>query len=173
MLQQGSTLVIKWLTLLGVMVSMVFVVGCRMEEKSPTMAIINTKEVVTKCNDGIRITEGLQRQFADRRNTLKSQEEGLRKLQSDPALGDAKSGKKEELQRQVQAYTEANQQLRQDVANEEAVQYKPLVDKINKTLADYAKAHGLLGIQDANGFAYIDPSINITKQIIEQVDAAK
>ncbi|GAB6038031.1 hypothetical protein JCM15519_25900 [Fundidesulfovibrio butyratiphilus] len=45
-----------------------------------------------------------------------------------------------------------------------------MLDKINKVLTEYAQDHALLSIQDINGFAYIDPSLNITAAIIKQVD---
>ena len=63
--------------------------------------------------------------------------------------------------------------MRKDVGDEEAVAFKPVVDRINKALAHYAKEHNLLSVQDKNGFAYIDPSIDITEAIIKQVDQLK
>ena len=99
------------------------------------MAVINSREVVTKCNDGMRVSEEIQRHFADRRDGMKNQEEAIRKLQNDPALSDPKPGKKDELQRLAKVYMEAGQQFRQDVSNEEAVKFKPVLDKVNKVLA--------------------------------------
>jgi outer membrane protein len=137
------------------------------------MAVINTKEVLTKCNDGIRIVEELQKQFAERQEQLKAQEESIQKLRQNPAVSDPKSGKREELQTLVQKLMEDSQKLRQDVGDVEAVKFKPVVDKVNKALAAYAKEHGLVSVQDKTGFAYIDPSIDITDAIIKQVDETK
>jgi len=137
------------------------------------MAVINTKEVLTKCNDGIRIVEELQKQFAERQEQLKVQEESIQKLRQNPAVSDPKSGKREELQTLVQKLMEDSQKLRQDVGDVEAVKFKPVVDKVNKALAAYAKEHGLVSVQDKTGFAYIDPSIDITDAIIKQVDETK
>jgi outer membrane protein len=156
-----------------VLLAMVVIAGCHTEGKQTGMAVINSKEVVTKCNAGIQVSQDIQHEFADRQSDLKKQEEAIRQLQNDPALSDPKSGKKDELQRLVNAYVGANQQFRQDVTNVETAKYKPVLDKINKVLAEYAKAHGLLSIQDKNGFAYVDPSIDITETIIKQVDQEK
>ena len=74
------------------------------------------------------------------------------------------------LQAMAQKLVVDSQQLRKDVGEAEAAKFKPIVDKINKALAEYAKEHGLLSVQDKNGFAYIDPSIDITQEIIKRVD---
>jgi Skp family chaperone for outer membrane proteins len=153
--------------------AVLLIAGCRWGGKPSGTAVINSKEVVTKCNDGIRVGEDIQRRFADRRSALQKQEESLHKLQNDPALSDSKSGKRDELQRVAQAYLEASQQYRQDVDNETTAKYAPILDKINKVLADYATEHRLISIQDKNGFAYVDPSLDITAEIIKRVDQVK
>jgi len=144
--------------------------GCQLFEKGTKAAVINTREVLTKCNDGIRVVEEVQKQFAERQEQLKAQEEAIQKLRQNSAIADPKSGKKNELQSLVQKYVEDNQKLRKDVGETEAVKFKPVVDKINKALAEYAKEHGLVSVQDKNGFAFIDPSIDITDAIIKKVD---
>lgn len=147
--------------------------GCQLNEKGTKMAVINTKEVVTKCNAGMRTVEEVQKQFAERQEQLKAQEDAIQKLRQDPAVADPKSGKKGELQALVQKFVEDSQKLRKDVADVEAVKFKPVVDKINKVLADYAKEQGIVGVQDKNGFAYVDASIDITDAIIRRVDQAQ
>ena len=144
--------------------------GCKQEGPDVRMAVINTRDVITKCNIGIRVVDEVQRQFADRRNALKDQEDAIKNLQAAPGVNDPKSPKREELQRLVQVYAEAAQLLRKDTAEVEAVRFKPVLDKINKALADHAKEHGLVSVQDKNGFAYIDPAIDITDAIIKRVD---
>ncbi len=155
-------------------------VGCKQEElreepkpAPPRVMVVNVKEVLAKTSDGLRISGEMREKFASRQATLQSQEETIRRLKADPGLSDPKTGKREEMLRLTRAVNDGVQQLRSDVAAEEAVQYKPLVDKINKALGEHAKENGLLGIQDAAGYAYIDPSLNITQQIISRVDAMK
>lgn len=147
--------------------------GCDLNGKPSGMAVIDTREVVTKCAPGIQVAQDIQHQFNERQNDLRKQEEAIRKLQGDPALNDPKSGKKDELQRLINTFAQASQQFRADVGQTEAAKLKPVFDKINKVLADYAKAHGLAAIQDKKGFAYVDPSIDITAEIIKQVDQEK
>jgi outer membrane protein len=153
--------------------TMLATLGCKSGGKPVGIAVINSRDVVTKCNDGMRVSDEIQRDFADRRNDLKNQEDAIRKLQNDLALPDPKTGKKDELQRLIQAYSVASLQFRQDVANEEAVKFKPVLDKVNKVLAEFAKEHGLVAIHDKNGFAYVDPSIDITDEILKRVDQVK
>jgi|GEM_PF-6714624 len=147
--------------------------GCQMLESKPTMAVINTREVITKCNAGMQAAEKVRAMFATRQDTLKKQEDVIAQLKADPALNDPKTGKRAELEKLVRQYVADTQTLRKDVGEEEAVMFKPVVDRINKVLAQYAKENGLLSVQDKNGFAYIDPRIDITEAIIKLVDAAK
>jgi outer membrane protein len=147
--------------------------GCQLSDKGTKAAVINTRDVLTKCNDGLRAVEEVQRQFADRQAQLKAQEEAMQQLRQNPTLNEPKSGKKRELQSLTQKFIEDSQKLRKDVGDVEAVKFKPIVDKINKVLATYAKEHGFVSVQDKNGFAYIDPSIDITDAIIKLVDQVK
>jgi outer membrane protein len=154
----------------ALLASTIMCVGCKPEDKATKMVVINVKEVVTKCNAGMRASEELQRLFADRQNALKQLEQALARLRESPALADPKSGKKEELQRLAQKLMDEGQNLRKDMAEEEAIRFKPVVDKVNKALSEFAKDHGIAGIQDRNGFAYVDPTIDITSEIIKQID---
>jgi hypothetical protein len=70
--------------------------------------------VLTKCNDGSRVVEENQNQFANRQAQLKVQEAPTLKLRQNPALSDPKSGKKEELQVLVQKPVADRQQLHKD-----------------------------------------------------------
>lgn len=158
---------------LCLLLAMLSAMGCKLNGKPNGTAVINARDIVTKCNDGIRVSGEVQNHFSARREALKSQEEALRKLQNDPALSDPKSAKRDEFQRLSTVFVEANQQFRKDVADEETIKFKPVLDKINKILADYAKEHGLVSVQDKNGFAYVDPSIDITDEVIKRVDQAK
>ncbi|UJX43074.1 OmpH family outer membrane protein [Desulfovibrio sp. JY] len=147
--------------------------GCQMGSGKPTMAVINTRQVITKCNAGINASEQVRKKFAPRQAALKIQEEAIAKIKAAPGLSDPKTGKQAELEKLVRQYVVDAQALRKDVGEEESTAFKPIVDRINKVLADYAKENGLLSVQDKNGFAFIDPRIDITDAIIKKVDAAK
>jgi outer membrane protein len=60
--------------------------------------------------------------------------------------------------------------VRKDVADAEAVTFKPVVDKSDKVPSEYAKEHGIAGVQDKNGFASIDSSIDRAEDIIKKVE---
>jgi len=163
----------KLSTLLAFLALVGLLGGCDLFGAQPKTAVINTRDVITKCTEGIRAVTEVQKQFADRQTRLKAQEETISKLRQSPAMADPKSGKKEELRTLVQKYVADSQQLRKDVSEVEAAKFKPIVDRINKALAEYAKEHGLVSVQDKNGFAYINPSIDITDAIIKKVDETK
>jgi Skp family chaperone for outer membrane proteins len=164
---------VKRLAIVPLLVVLAMLAGCNFNEQPVRTAVINTKDVLTKCNIGIQATEDIQKQFADRRNDLKDQENAINKLRGAQDINEPKSANHQELQRLIRKYNADSLQLRKDVGAEEAVKFKPVVDKINKVLADYAKEKGLLSIQDKNGFAYIDPSIDITDAIIKRIDQTK
>lgn len=165
-MKHGLTLLLSVTLLAGL-------AGCDLGDKGVKTAVINTHDVVTKCNIGLQTVEEIQKQFDERRNALKTQEDAIRKLQETPGISDPNAPKHGELQRSLLAYAEASRQLRRDVAAEEAVKFKPVVDKINKVLAAYAKEKGLVSVQDTKGFAYIDPRIDITEAIIKRIDQAQ
>jgi len=144
--------------------------GCQFGEAKPTMAVMNTRDVITKCDSGMKAAEEVRSKFASRQEALKKQEAALAKLKADPAVSDPKSGKRAELEALARQYVADSQALRKDIGEEETIKFKPIVDRINKVLADYVKEHGLLSVQDKNGFTYIDPSIDITDSITKRVD---
>lgn len=147
--------------------------GCQFDAAKPTMAVMSTRDVITKCDIGMKAAEEVRGKFVSRQEALKKQEEALAKLKADPTLADPKSGKRAELEALARQYVADSQTLRKDIGDEETVKFKPIVDRINKVLADYAKEHGLVSVQDKNGFTYIDPSIDITDAIIKKVDESK
>ena len=147
--------------------------GCQTGEAKPAMAVINTREVVTKCNAGIAATEKVRAKFAGRQEELRKQEEAIARLKADPGLSDPKSGKQAELEKLARQFLADGQTLRKDVGDEESAAFGPIVDRINKVLAQYAKDNKLLSVQDKNGFAYLDPSLDITAEIIKLVDQVK
>lgn len=147
--------------------------GCRFGETQPTMAVISTRDVITKCDAGLKAAEEVRGKFASRQEALKKQEEALAKLKADPAASDPKSGKRAELEALARQFIADSQALRKDIGEEEAIRFRPIVERINKVLADYAAEHNLTSVQDKNGFAFIHPSIDITEAIIKKMDDAK
>lgn len=157
--------VLAFLGLLAVMA------GCKSWGSDGHLAVINVHEVVTKSNIGIRAVQEVKEKFADRHLALKQQEAALKQLEAvlrvDPSLE-----KRDQLQRLAREYAMAGQQLLKDEAAEKASKYQPVVDQINKVVAAYAKEKGLLGIQDSKAFAYVDPSLDITAEIIRRINQA-
>jgi len=160
------------LILFLVLVAVAVCGGCKTEEPKPRMAVINTKEVITKCNAGLKAAQEVREKFSQRQEDLKKLEESIAALRADPTIADAASPKRAELEQLANKYIADSQALRKDMGEEETARYKPIVDKVNKILSQYAKEHGLVSIQDKNGFAYIDASIDITGAIIKKLDDA-
>lgn len=153
--------------LLGLLVVMS---GCKPWGQDQRYAVLNIQAVVTKSNIGIRAMQDLKAKFEARRLDLKQREGAIKQLEAvlrvDPSLE-----KRSQLQQLLREYAIANQQLLKEEASEKLTIFKPVVDKINATVAAYAKEKGYVGIQDMKGFAYADPSLDVTEDVLKRLNS--
>ncbi len=145
------------------------------KESEPTtkLAIISSRDILTKCDAGAQVISFIQSKFSERRIQLGLLEQDIRKLQEDTSNSTEFGPKKKLLQEKLRNYTEEERKLRQEVAQEEAVQFKPVLERVNKTLTDYAKEKNISAVQERGTFVYFDRSLDITEIIINRVNLAK
>jgi len=136
------------------------------------IALINAREVLTKTTEGEKIVADIQKKFEKSRSELESLQKETQKLDNE-VKGSTKHAKYEQLQGNLRKIAELNQKLLQSVNQEESVQFKPLLEKLNTVLTEYAKSHGLSAIQEPVGFVYYDPSLDITREVIKLVNDMK
>ena len=137
------------------------------------MAVINTRDVLTKCDEGAKAVKAIEAKFADRKAQMATLEQEVLKLQEEVKAKGEKSPKLAEFKAKLAKYREADQMFRQDVSQEESQKFKPLADKIAKIINDYAKEKGLTGIQERSLYVYVAPGMDITDDIIKKVNQAK
>jgi len=144
---------------------------CLAQTKS--VVVINSKEILTKSDEGARIVKAIEAKFADRKRQMAALEQEVLQLQAEVKANGVKSQKFKEFKDKVAKFREADQKFRQDVNQEEAQRFKPLAEKITKILTDYAKEKGIQGIQERSLYVYIDPGLDITNDIIAKVNQTK
>jgi len=137
------------------------------------LAVINSREVLTRCDDGAKAVKAIEAKFADRKAQMAALEQEVLRLQEEVKAKGEKSPKNQEFRTKLAKFREADQLFRQDVKQEESQKFKPIADKIAKVLSDYAKEKGLQGIQERGLYVYIDPGMDISSEIIKRVNRAK
>jgi outer membrane protein len=169
-------------TLLAMLFMALFCVSCQSEDKKGTktestpamkIAVISSRDVLTRCDIGAQTVSDIQGKFSDQRIQLGVLEQDIRKLQEEMVNTQGKSPKAPLLQEKLQAYAEGERKLRQEVGQEENVRFKPIADVINKVLDEYAKQNNLSGIQERGVYVYYNPALDITEEIIKRVNAVK
>jgi outer membrane protein len=137
------------------------------------LVVINTRDVLTKCDEGAKTVKAIEAKFADRKKQMAALEQEVLTLQEDVKAKGEKSPKFQELKTKAVKFQREDQRFRQDVNQEESQKFKPLADKIAKILSDYAKEKGIQGIQERGLYVYVDPGMDITDEIITKVNQTK
>lgn len=134
------------------------------------LAVVNSREILTKCKAGAKIVADLQTQFASRRQELADLERKVRQQQGEAQASRATAAAKKDFQASLQKWRETRMKLQQDVAREEKERFKPILERINAVLVDYAKEKGLDGIQDRTTYLFVSTSLDVTGEIIKRLD---
>ncbi|MYL85334.1 hypothetical protein GTA51_19760 [Desulfovibrio aerotolerans] len=134
------------------------------------IAVVNSREILTKCNAGAKLVKGIQDKFADRRQEAAKLEQWAGKLQKEASESNIKDARKKDIMAELQQIGDKLQQFTRDVTQEENIQFKPVVDKVNQALGEYAKQKGISGIQDRANYVYVGPDMDITEEIIKKVN---
>ena len=172
----------KHIAFLIVLIISLLCISCQPEEKKETkadvaqavkIAIISSRDILTRCDAGVKIISDIQSRFSSRRIQLGLLEQDVRKLQEDVKDVSVKGPKSTLLQDKLQAYAEEEHKFRQDVAQEESVQFKPILESVNKILDEYAKEKNISAIQERGAFVYFNRSLDITDEVIKRVNQAK
>jgi len=136
-------------------------------------AVINTREVLTKCEPGAQAIAAIQNSFAERRRQMANLEQELVKLQEEAKAKGDKSPAAIQLQTKFQKFREEDQKFKQDLAQEEGLKLKPVGDLILRVITDYAKSKGISSVQERSAFVYYDYANDITDEIVKLVNQQK
>lgn len=148
------------------------------ETKAPAppafkMATINSRDILARCDRGAAVISEIQNKFASQRARLDVLQQEVVKLQEAAKGAPAKGPKTVQIQEKLQTYAVEENKLVQEVAQEESVRFKPVLELVNKVLDEYARENGITAIQERGNFVYIHRSLDITEEIIKRVNLAK
>lgn len=146
------------------------------QEAKPTtqpalkLAVINSREVLARCNKGVAAISEIQSKFSNQRSSLGVLQQEILKLQAAVQKSQTRGPKVALLQQKLQAYAAEERKLMQEVSQEEGARFKPILEVLHKVVDEYAKENGITAIQDSGSFVYFDRTLDITEEIIKQVN---
>ena len=144
------------------------------------LAIIDMKEVISKSEPGQKAMDELKKKFDKMKQGLKQQREELQALreelqkQSLVLSQEAKQDKELEFKRKVRDFQDMFQTYQRKMRMEEKKLSDPIIKTLIQIIKDYGKKHKYTAILDAksSGLLYADDTINITKEIIVELNRA-
>lgn len=138
------------------------------------IALVNMREVLSKCDAGVKAVGEMRGMFAARQQKLNEMKQEAMAFQEQlKKKAPEKSPKSGELEAKIRKLAEDDAQLRKDIAAEEETRLKPIVEKVTGVVRAYAQEKKLSGVQDRALFLYFDPSLDITEEIIKRVNQAQ
>lgn len=143
------------------------------------IAVFSTKEVVQKSAFGKEVREKLDAKFTARGNQLKKEREDLEKLKmqidSNAFEGKVLQDKVTELRRRGRDWNEDFSVYQKAIQAEQNELGKPVLKKLEKVVMDYCTAHGYTVAFDKQspGLAYVADGVDITPQLIKELDNLK
>jgi Skp family chaperone for outer membrane proteins len=146
------------------------------QEAKPTaqpalkLAVINSREALARSNKGVAAISEIQSKFSNQRRELGVLQQEILKLQAAGQKPQTRGPNTAQLQQKLQAYGAAERKLIQEVSQEEGARFKPIIEVLHKVVEEYAKENGITAIQDSGSFVYFDSSLDITEEIIKQVN---
>ena len=142
----------------------------RAEDKPFPIAVISGQDVLLKSDQGMQIAKDLDAKFGDRKKQLAKDEQDLLQLKKDADASNASVSKTKAFIAKRDKFVADSQKFQIELRQAEVAAFKPVLDKINSLLKDYAKEKGLKGIQERTGYVFVDPSIDITDEMIKRMN---
>jgi len=138
------------------------------------IALVNLREVLSKCEVGAKAGGELRARFAPRQQKLAEMKQEALALQEQlKGKAPEKSPKFAELEAKVRNVNEEEAILRRDIAVEEETRLKPIIEKATAVIRAYGQEKKLAGVQDRGTFLYYEPSLDITEEIIKRMNQAQ
>ena len=154
-----------------VLLALLLPVPCLAEAK---FAVVNSREVVAKCDMGVKAMAEMKDIFAPRQQELAAHQQEIRDLQAQ-TQGKAleKNPRKAELETKLRNYAQEEAILRRDLAMEEEKRLKPITEKLVAVIRAYAQEKKLAAVQERGSYMYVDPSLDITQEILSRMNQAQ
>jgi len=134
------------------------------------IAVVSGQDMLLKSEQGVQIAKDLDVKFGDRKKQLAKDEQELIQLTKDVNVPNAPVSKIKAFQTKRDKFVADSQKFQIELRQAERDAFKPLLDKAHGLLQDYAKEKGLKGIQERTGYVFVDPSIDITDEMIKRMN---
>jgi len=134
------------------------------------MAVISSQTVLFKSDQGVQIAKDLEAKFGDKQKQLAKDEQELVQLKKDASAPKASESKIKAFTTKRDKFIADTQKFQVAVRQAELVAFKPVGEKLRGILQDYLKEKGLKGIQERTGFVAVDPSLDITDEMIKRMN---
>jgi len=144
------------------------------------LAIIDMKEVISKSEPGQKAMKELKKKFDKMKQGLDQKKQELQALreelqkQSLVLSQEAKQDKELEFKRKVRDFQDMFQNYRRKIRMEEKKLSDPIIEQLVQVIKEYGKKHKYTAIFDtkSSGLLYADDAIDITKEIIVELNRA-
>jgi len=134
------------------------------------IAVVSSQVVLFKSDQGVQIVKDLDAKFDDRQKQLAKDEHELVQLKKEASAPKASESKTKAFQAKRDKFLADTQKFQIEVRQAELTAFKPVGEKLRGILQDYLKEKGLKGIQERTGFVAVDPSIDITDEMIKRMN---
>jgi len=141
------------------------------DNKQPfPIAVIAIRDVLVKSDQGIQIAKDLEAKFGDRKKQLQKDEQELAQLKKEADAPNAPAAKIKAFTAKRDKFVAETRKYQMEEQQAEQAAVKLEGDRLLGIVQDYMKEKGLKGIQDRTGFIAVDPSLDITNEIIQRMN---
>jgi len=141
------------------------------QDKQPfPIAVVSSQDVLLKSDQGVQIAKDLEAKFGDKQKQLAKDEQELVQLKKEASAPKASEAKAKAFQTKRDKFIADTQKFQLAVRQAELAAFKPVGEKLRGILQDYLKEKGLKGIQERTGFVAVDPSLDITDEMIKRMN---
>ena len=141
------------------------------QDKPPfPIAVVSSQDVLLKSDQGVQIAKDLEAKFGDKRKQLAKDEQELVQLKKEASAPKASESKTKAFQTKRDKFVADAQKFQLALRQAELTAFKPVGEKLRGILQDYLKEKGLKGIQERAGYLAVDPSLDITDEVIKRMN---
>jgi len=145
------------------------------------LGVFNMQAVMVNCDYGKAVAAKLKAQFEPLEKSLEKEAQVIQRLEDelrnqDMALKlDAKQDKQREFRRITRDYQDSVAAYRQKMQAAQQELGQPVIEKIIKVMAEYAKANNYTAIFEmgSSGVSYVAEGVDITDNLVEELNKLK
>lgn len=147
--------------------------------KDASVGYVDMQKILEESKLGQRLQEQLRKDFEPRAKELAEKEREINQMQQElardkPLMSNAQVAKKEQdIKERIEAYQNEAQPVQQELMRVQQEKGREIIGPARKAIDTVAKKQkiGMVVERGLSGLIYIDESLDITDQVIKQLDA--